>query len=123
MPPKGGSETSGMNTAEIPNDLSQRWEWIKYQLRAHGSSLAELARELDVTGPAVKNAKRRPYPRIERAIAKKLGLETIDIWPERWASNDEPYRQRPRRAESAQKTRQKHNAGCAEGHRKTGTEA
>ncbi|OQR35880.1 hypothetical protein BWR15_06005 [Pseudomonas sp. T] len=112
-----------MNTAEIPKDIFQRWEWIKYQLRAKGSSLAILARELDLTGSAVKNAKRRPYPHVERAIAQKLGLQAMEIWPERWASNDEPYRQRPNRAESAGTTPQKHNAGCAEGHRKTGTEA
>lgn len=113
----------GMNTAEIPTDLTQRWEWIKYQLRANESSLALVARELGVTGPAVKNAKRKPYPRVERAIAAKLGLQPIEIWPERWASNDEPYRQRPRRAECASSAGRKHNAAYAQGHRKTGTEA
>lgn len=112
-----------MNTTDIPNDLTQRWEWIKYQLRTKGSSLALVARELDVTGPAVKNAKRKPYPRVERAIAKKLGLEPIDIWPERWGLNGEPHRQRPRRAERTPVSDRKHNSGYAQGHRKTGTEA
>lgn len=112
-----------MNTAEIPTDPTQRWEWIKYQLRAKGSSLAKVARELKLTGPAVKHAKQRPYPAVERAIAKKLGLQPPEIWPERWASNSDPLRKRPRRAERAPVFAQKHNAGCAEGHRKTGTEA
>nr|WP_241159831.1 helix-turn-helix domain-containing protein [Pseudomonas aeruginosa] len=63
-----------MNRTEIPRDNNVRWEWIKYQLRARGSSLAEVARSLDVSSPAVKNAKLNPYPRVERAIAAVLDL-------------------------------------------------
>ncbi|WP_241193616.1 helix-turn-helix domain-containing protein [Pseudomonas chlororaphis] len=88
-----------MNKTEIPLDPARRWEWIKYQLRTSGTSLAKLARELGVSGAAVKNVKRTAYPRMERAIAKALGLQPADIWPERWNLNGGPCRLRPRRAE------------------------
>lgn len=111
-----------MNKTDIPSDPTKRWEWIKYQLRAHGSSLAMIARELKVTDTAVKNVKRTAYPRMERAIAKALGLKPIDLWPERWNPSGEPHRIRTQRAEINRKTVQEHSAGYALGHRKNGTE-
>lgn len=114
-----------MNTFEIPQDPSLRWEWIKYQLRARGTSLAKLARSLDVTGPAVKNAKASPYPRIERAIADALDLSPVQLWPERWDANGNPCRRRPNRSESQPNNTQEktqHNPGYDLGHRKTRTD-
>jgi Ner family transcriptional regulator len=110
-----------MNKTEVPLDPTQRWEWIKYQLRAKGTSLAKLARELGVSDTAVKNAKRTAYPRMERAIAKALGLKPIDLWPERWNSNGTPHRIRTQRAEINSKSVQEHNAAYDLGHRKNGT--
>jgi Ner family transcriptional regulator len=109
-----------MNTAEIPSDPVLRWEWIKFQLRAKGTSLAKLARELHVTGQAVKNVKRTAYPRMERAIAKALGLPVEKLWPERWNADGSPNRLRPKRPEVMQMPMQKHNATYDLGHRKTG---
>lgn len=88
-----------MNRADIPADPALRWEWIKYQLRTQGTSLAKLSRELGVSGQAVKNVKRIAYPRMERAIAKALGLQPFMIWPERWEASGIPHRIRPNRAE------------------------
>ena len=115
--------TQRMNKADIPLDPANRWEWIKYQLRANGTSLAKLARDLKVTGPAVKNTKRTAYPRMERAIAKSLGLAPIDLWPERWNTNGSPKRLRPKRAEVMATDTQKHNAAYDLGHRTTVGEA
>jgi Ner family transcriptional regulator len=112
-----------MNKTDIPLDPTQRWEWIKYQLRAHGTSLAKLARELDVSGTAVKNTKRTAYPRMERAIAKTLGLKPGDLWPERWSTNGQPHRIRKQRAEKNATYGQEHSEVCALGHRKNGREA
>lgn len=89
-----------MNTAEIPLDPALRWEWIKFQLRARGTSLAKLSRELGVSDTAVKNVKRTAYPRMERAIAAALGLRPVDLWPERWNANGTPHRIRKNRAEN-----------------------
>ncbi|MDN6854955.1 helix-turn-helix domain-containing protein [Pseudomonas sp. CAN2814] len=89
-----------MNKTEIPSDPNVRWEWIKYQLRARGQSLAMLARSLDLSNQAVKNAKRTPYPRVERAIATALDLSPLMLWPERWIDEENPKRQRPNRSET-----------------------
>ncbi|HHM6772707.1 TPA: helix-turn-helix domain-containing protein [Pseudomonas aeruginosa] len=91
-----------MNKTEIPSDPNTRWEWIKYQLRVRGQSLAKLARSLDVTNQAVKNAKLTPYPRVERAIATALDLSPLALWPERWIDDENPKRQRPNRSETLQ---------------------
>jgi Ner family transcriptional regulator len=112
-----------MNTADIPLDPSLRWEWIKYQLRTNGTSLAKLARELRVSGPALKNVKRTAYPRMERAIAKALALDVETLWPERWNADGTPTRMRPKRLETLPARTAKNNPACALGHRKTGTEA
>ena len=115
-----------MNIAEMPLAPAQRWEWIKYQLRVHGCPPAELARQLGITDRAIRAVKVRPYPHIERAIALKLGVEPMQLWPERWELDGSPCRRRPNRAES---TISYHNilkakdSGCTSvTHRKTGTE-
>lgn len=105
-----------MNTAEIPSDPDLRWEWIKFQLRARGTSLAKLAREQHVTGPALKNVKRTAYPRMERVIAKALGIAVQTLWPERWDTSGTPHRQRPNRSETLSMHARKHNAACDLGH-------
>ncbi len=119
--PPGGLGNYDMNTAEIPSNPDLRWEWIKYQLRARGTSLAKLARALNVSGQAVKNVKRTAYPRMERAIAKALGLEVAALWPERWGTDGAPKRLRPNRPEVMAAYSQKNNAAYDLGHRKTGT--
>ncbi|ASK21919.1 MULTISPECIES: helix-turn-helix domain-containing protein [unclassified Halomonas] len=89
---------------EIPINPIQRWEWLKYQLRSQGSSLRKLSDELGVTGNAVQLVKYTPYPRMERAIAKKLGFKPQAIWPERWNHDGTPCRERPNRAEKRNNT-------------------
>jgi Ner family transcriptional regulator len=83
----------------MPTDPASRWEWIKYQLRIRGTSMAALARQLRVTDRAIRNAKSTPYPRVERSLAKALSLDPAEIWPERWNPDGTPHRQRPGRAE------------------------
>lgn len=115
-----------MNIAEMPHDPTKRWEWIKYQLRVHGCPPAELARRLSITDRAIRAVKHRPYPHIERAIAKVLSVKPMQLWPERWNSDGSPLRQRPNRAES---TVQYHDTKAPKdsryvpvSHRKTGQE-
>jgi len=85
--------------AKIPTDSDQRWEWIKYQLRMRGSSLALIAKALDIPRQSVANAKRVRYPRVERAIARKLDMAPRDIWPDRWHPDGAPLRERPNMGE------------------------
>lgn len=84
---------------KIPADSELRWEWLKYQLRTRGSSFVTIARDLGVSRPAVLNAKRVKYPRVERAIARKLELTPLAIWPERWNPDGTPRRDRPNMGE------------------------
>lgn len=117
-----------MNITEMPHDPASRWEWIKYQLRIHGCPPAELARQLDITDRAIRAVKHGPYPRIERAIAAKLGVLPVQLWPERWNQDGTPRRQRPNRAETlAAYPAYQHSKGQSSNsgvkpHRKTGTE-
>lgn len=83
----------------IPKDAAVRWEWIKFQLRARGSSLSILARKLSVERNALNNVKRSPYPRMEKAIADELGYQPEQIWPERYNSDGTPNRQRTQRTD------------------------
>lgn len=117
------SRGNAMNM-NIPLDSGQRWEWLKYQLRKRGTSLAQVADELGVTRTAVLNAKYLPYPRMERAIAKQLDLAPGQIWPERWNADGTPCRQRPNRAEKSASISSTHVSGSnASAHRQRAVEA
>jgi Ner family transcriptional regulator len=75
-----------MNTKQVPKNPDKRRAWIKYQLELVDSSYADIARELGVTRAAVRKATWMSYPKMERAIAKKLGCRPEDLWPERYAA-------------------------------------
>ncbi|WP_353960355.1 helix-turn-helix domain-containing protein [Halomonas sabkhae] len=108
---------------DIPTEPRARWEWIKYQIRARGLSLAELARRLDVDRPALTAVKRYPYPRMERAIADALDLPPAVIWPERWNADGTPCRRRPNRAEKNASISSTHGSGSAtDAHRQRAVE-
>jgi Ner family transcriptional regulator len=67
----------------ISNPMMLR-EWIRFQLRIHGSSFTGLATELGVTRQAVTDVFRHRYPKMERAVAKKLGMAPEVLWPDRY---------------------------------------
>jgi len=75
-----------MRTKQPPENPDKRRAWIKYQLELAGSSFADLGRELGVTRDAVRNATRKKYPKMERAIADKIGVLPEEIWPERYTA-------------------------------------
>lgn len=84
---------------KFPTDPEKRWECIKYQLRLRGSSLAQIGQELGIPRQSVNNAKRVRYPRVERAIARKIDVAPQDIWPDRWNPDGAPVRERPNMGE------------------------
>lgn len=83
-----------MNNIPFMPNITQRdikntqtkWAWVKYQLQLKGLTLSDLARRLNVTPSAVLNVKTVHYPRIERAIAREIGVSAEAIWPERYQS-------------------------------------
>ncbi len=82
-----------IDTAAIPTEEPQRREWIKYQLRARGSSLSKVARKHGLSRFSASIALKKQYPRLERAIARDLGLQPKQVWPERYGENGLPARQ------------------------------
>jgi len=73
-----------MNTSLPPKNTGERRAWIKMMLEIKGTSFADIARELGVTRGAVRHIQDRPYPRMELAVANKIGYAPALIWPERY---------------------------------------
>lgn len=82
-----------MTNIEIPTSPRHRASWLLYQLSIHGSSFADIAKDVGVTRQAVRNAALfMRSPRIEQAIAKKIGRKPADLWPERYPQGPERRR-------------------------------
>lgn len=75
-----------MTTRKPPKKPNSRALWIKHQLERKGTSYAQIAREEGVSRQAVNKAVYTSYPKMERAIAKRLGLTVQQIWPDRHPS-------------------------------------
>lgn len=75
-----------MNDHKVPKNPTERRIWIKSQLELHKSSYSAIARENRVSVATVQSAVMRPYPKMQRLIAEKLGLPPEAIWPERYAA-------------------------------------
>jgi len=61
-----------------------RNEWILFQLRVRGLSFAILAKRQGVSRQCVKSALNKPYPKMERLIAKAIDMPVKQLWPERY---------------------------------------
>lgn len=65
-------------------------EDVKAAIRKRGSSLAEVARELNLSQQMISNALRyrsHRSARVEAAIAKAAGVSAEAIWPDRYPSS------------------------------------
>ncbi len=90
-----------VDTALSAGGPKERREWIKYQLRLRGMSVGEFSRRAGCGRQAAVAALVRPYPRMQRAIAKELGVPVHVLWPEWYGPDGErlwnvwrPYSQR-----------------------------
>lgn len=65
-------------------------ERVKMRLRLVGSSLSEIARELEVRPTTVTSVSQgyRRSRRIEAAIAARLGIAPDRLWPDRYSVPD-----------------------------------
>ncbi len=79
---------SAVDISTMPADERARRAWIKYQLELRGYTLGGIARQLGVGRTTVRTAIIRPYPRMERTIARILGVDAAAIWPERYAARE-----------------------------------
>lgn len=77
----------------VPTDPRVRTKWLKAQLKSHGTpSLSALARELGIHRNCIYRSFERRYVRIDREIARRIGLPMATIWPERYGPNAKPLR-------------------------------
>ncbi|MEZ5571211.1 MAG: helix-turn-helix domain-containing protein [Halioglobus sp.] len=84
---------------EVLGDDKRRNAWIIYQLKLRGLSLADLARKFGAPRFYPGQAIRKPWPKWENRIARALGREPQEIFPERYDENGTPHRRpvgRPR---------------------------
>ncbi|WP_306801326.1 transcriptional regulator [Endozoicomonas sp. ONNA1] len=70
----------------IPSSPNDRREWIKYQLKIRGLSLAKLASKSGISRQCYSQAMYRSYPACEYNIALHLGVKPADLWPERYSN-------------------------------------
>ncbi len=81
-----------MEINDIPKEPVIRREWIKYQLKIRGYTLAKLSYLFSNNRKSVTQALRVPVPKWERVIARILGLRPQDLWPERYDEAGRPNR-------------------------------
>jgi lambda repressor-like predicted transcriptional regulator len=74
-----------MMTDDIPTEPRERNVWLKYRMELAGFGFADLARDMGLHRGTPQEVLRRPYPRMETEIAKRLGVKPEKIWPERYA--------------------------------------
>jgi Ner family transcriptional regulator len=79
-----------MDDLRIPSTPAGRRAWLLYRLRLVGLDFGKIAKELGLDRSTPRTALWRPYPRMERVIAGKLGLAPQQIWPERYNDAGEP---------------------------------
>lgn len=75
----------------------KRHERLKARLRLAGTSLAQVARDLDVRPTTVTSVSlgTSRSKRIEQHIAKVLSTSPERLWPERYQRNDQPEKDGP----------------------------
>jgi Ner family transcriptional regulator len=71
----------------VPNDVEQKQEWIKYQLKILGLSIAKLACIHQASRQAVSSILVRSNPRWEHVVASALDVNPAHLWPGRHIAN------------------------------------
>lgn len=74
----------------IPSDPDMKREWIKYQLKIRGLSLAKLARVHGVTRHAFSKALITGSIRWDFVIAEAIEYPVSVLWPERYGEEGLP---------------------------------
>jgi len=90
-------------------------EDVKAAVRKTGITLSALAENAGFEGSAARQALKRPWPKAEAVIARRLKLHPKDIWPSRYSPDGTPRRVRAsageRKPEFPKNHRQKERVG------------
>jgi len=87
------------------NNPHKRREWIRFQLAIAGDTYASLGRRTGISAGAIYLALRKPYPKVEVMLAREMGLEPKDLFPERYTADGLPNRGQLRRYYQSSKSR------------------
>lgn len=71
-------------TTSIPTSPRERQQWVLFQLKLRGESFASVGVKEGVSKSSVRQALTEPSFRIEKALAKTLGLTPRELFPERY---------------------------------------
>lgn len=72
------------------NNTDWSWARVKAALEENGYTLRSVAREERVHDQHSREPKRGPNPRMQRAIAERIGLPPQEIWPTRYDPKGDP---------------------------------
>lgn len=80
-----------MSKSETHSNQDWHREDIKAAIRKQGVTVSDLARANGYTNPSTfANVFRMPYPKVERIVAKFLGVTPEEIWPSRYKDTPIP---------------------------------
>ena len=79
-------------TKALLRDPRKRWEWIKYQLKISGTSLAELAAKNGISRQCLYQVRHVPYPKVEALVSSALDVEPKHLFPDRYDEDGLPNR-------------------------------
>jgi Ner family transcriptional regulator len=77
-------------TKKLLANPTKRRAWVIYQLNIKGRTLAGVASDINVERQTLYHAFKRPYPRMEAAIAESVGLTAQVLFAERYGKDGLP---------------------------------
>lgn len=88
---------------------------IAAAIRNKGVTLSELSRRISPSkaSTVVSVAFAKPWPRVEREIAKFLGMKPEDIWPDRYDRNGQPLSKNSPKTSTAKKRSRRQKSKAA----------
>lgn len=63
-------------------------EFIKYRISEMFGTMTAMAHCYGLHPSVIRRALRVPYPKVDRVIAKALGVHPADIWPSRYSRDE-----------------------------------
>lgn len=79
-----------LDTAKKPGPRDWSSHYIVFRLRERGMTLRRLSRLNGYSPNSATVATRVPWPKMERLIAKALGVTPQEIWPSRYHADGSP---------------------------------
>lgn len=86
-----------MANRTVPKKDDPLEDWLSakivYELRLKGWSMRRLSKAHGLSPQAVSVCIQQPWPRVERLVAKALGVKPWNIWPSRYPEKAQAERE------------------------------